>query len=252
MTPASRALLRAAADGDAHRLRALLVQGTNVNSTNGAGQTPLMLAAAFNHQDIVNLLLKARANVEIQDDLGLTALDWGTQFPAITELISKSMQPLDRFPAAAKPGEESSQADRAVAFAASAPVQKPTAEVQKPALTGLAGAILRDRKPVAVEEAQSAVSSPENVQRAEVISNPVTAGPARHRLLLMTRLIGPWVQPDRLTTLRQDHPVFNVVAFSNSWRRSRRLQSVKLKSTCRSPNNNDPWLQFSSCSYRLF
>ena len=177
MTPASRALLRAAADGDAHRLRALLVQGTNVNSTNGAGQTPLMLAAAFNHQDIVNLLLKARANVEIQDDLGLTALDWGTQFPAITELISKAMQPPDPFPAAASPKEDSPQADHAVAFAAAAPLQKPAAEVQKPALKGLAGAILRDRKPIAVEEVQSAGPSPENVQRAEVISNQVAAGP---------------------------------------------------------------------------
>ena len=89
--PANRALLRAAADGDSHRVRALLVQGTEVNSTNGAGQTALMLAAAFNRQEVVNLLLKARANIEVQDDLGLTALDWAAHFPAIVELISEGM-----------------------------------------------------------------------------------------------------------------------------------------------------------------
>jgi len=177
MMPANRALLRAAADGDSHRVRALLVQGTEVNSTNGAGQTALMLAAAFNRQEVVNLLLKARANVEVQDDLGLTALDWATHFPAIVELISKAMQR----PSATPGGEAKTpvpQTDVPIAAAAASPVQDSNADMEKSTLKGLSGAILRDRKPAVVNEVQSATQVTQPLIATESISNQLTDRPA--------------------------------------------------------------------------
>src|SRR6185369_3816383 len=177
MMPANRALLRAAADGDSHRVRALLVQGTEVNSTNGAGQTALMLAAAFNRQEVVNLLLKARANVEVQDDLGLTALDWATHFPAIVQLISKAMQR-----PSATPGGEAKppvpQTNVPIAAAAASPVQDSNADMEKSTLKGLSGAILRDRKPAVVNEVQSATQVTQPLIATESISNQLTDGPA--------------------------------------------------------------------------
>ena len=175
MTPANRALLRAAADGDTHRLRALLIQGTDVNSTNGAGQTPLMLAAAFNRQDVVNLLLKARANVEIQDDLGLTAVDWGAHFPEIVQLITKGIQAPESMPTAGELRAEPTQAGSEGAV----PVNQATltaaqAGNETPPLKGLAGAILRNRKSAVVNGTQSADGVLGLVSRTGSISNQLT------------------------------------------------------------------------------
>jgi hypothetical protein len=82
--------LRAAALGDINRMRALLAQGVDINSTNKANQTALMLAAAFNRADIVKFLLTAGANVNCHDDLGLTASDWAHQQSEIVALIDSS------------------------------------------------------------------------------------------------------------------------------------------------------------------
>jgi TonB family protein len=177
MMPANRALLRAAADGDSHRLRALLVQGTNVNCTNGAGQTALMLAAAFNRQEIVNLLLKARAKVEVQDDLGLTALDWGANFPEIVELITRSMERPELKPDGGETKAEAAQANASFAATAAFPAQDPHADIEKSTLTGLAGAILRDRKPAVINEVQSVAVTAETISATGAIPSQVTGGP---------------------------------------------------------------------------
>src|SRR5678815_4694149 len=95
MTPAIRAYLRAAAEGDANLVRGLLAQGTYVDSVNHAGQTALMLAAGFNRREVVSLLLAAGANTELQDDLGLTAVDWAENYVAIAELIRSGIKPLE-------------------------------------------------------------------------------------------------------------------------------------------------------------
>jgi hypothetical protein len=88
MSVASVELLRAAASGDLNRVRALLVQGVDVNSTNKANQTALMLAAAFKRIEIVKYLVLAGADVKLQDELGLTALDWARQDTRITQLLN--------------------------------------------------------------------------------------------------------------------------------------------------------------------
>ena len=82
--------LRAAALGDINRLRALLAQGVDINSTNKANQTALMLAAAFKQTEIVKFLLTAGANVDCHDELGLTAADWAQQQAEIIELINST------------------------------------------------------------------------------------------------------------------------------------------------------------------
>jgi len=87
--------LRAAALGDINRLRALLAQGVDINSTNKANQTALMLAAAFKQTEIVKFLLTAGANVNCHDELGLTAADWAQQQAEIIQLINSG----ERLPA---------------------------------------------------------------------------------------------------------------------------------------------------------
>ena len=82
--------LRAAALGDINRLRALLAQGVDINSTNKANQTALMLAAAFKQTEIVKFLLTAGANLNCHDELGLTAADWAQQQAEIIELINSN------------------------------------------------------------------------------------------------------------------------------------------------------------------
>ncbi len=92
MTPVTRALVRAVADGDVSLLRGLLAQGTDVNSTNQAGQTALMLAAAFKRNEVVSLLLSNGADVEARDDLGLTAHVWAGDSSEIIELLTTAVK----------------------------------------------------------------------------------------------------------------------------------------------------------------
>lgn len=184
MNPAIREFLRAAADGDIGRVRALLVQGAEVNSTNAAGQTALILATAFQHVEVVELLLKANADVEHQDELGLTAIDWAKPAPHILELLEAPPIPViqpEPNPVIESPefsGNTSTTAPNLFASPAvvEAPpsIQAPLVESsieppietatppihrlrippsplertgEEPALKGLAAAILRDHKP---------------------------------------------------------------------------------------------------------
>ena len=177
MTPASRSLLRAASDGDASLVRALLAQGIDINSTTAAGQTPLMLAAAFGHNDIVSYLLKMGADVELQDELGLTAMNWASGFPGIGQLISASQSPVINesviesvegqaedypLPASTDVLENNVVAQSSLvrgtssSEAAPKPVtisaQGQQTDGRKPMLGGLAGAILRDRAAKGTDE----------------------------------------------------------------------------------------------------
>ena len=144
MTPVIRAYLRAAAEGDANLVRGLLAQGTYVDSVNQAGQTALMLAAGFNRREVVGLLLAAGASTELQDDLGLTAVDWAENHVAIAELIRSGIKPLETVaPQSARIQEVAPPAVRPILQPPDAPVRLHTEES---ALKGLAGAILRDHK----------------------------------------------------------------------------------------------------------
>ena len=90
MSVASAELLRAAVSGNLNSLRALLDQGVDVNSTNKANQTALMLAVAFKRLEVIEYLVLAGADVKVRDELGLTAADWARQDIRITRLLDTS------------------------------------------------------------------------------------------------------------------------------------------------------------------
>jgi len=60
--------------GDAGKVSALLAQGADVNSRNDTRSTPLMVAAALGHVEVVRLLLKRDADVNAANQDGITAL----------------------------------------------------------------------------------------------------------------------------------------------------------------------------------
>jgi ankyrin repeat protein len=69
------ALLRAARVGNADTVRALLASpNVDVNGTDEHGNTPLIEAARFGHDEVVTALLIAKAEVKAKNDEGKTAL----------------------------------------------------------------------------------------------------------------------------------------------------------------------------------
>lgn len=69
-------LTNAVTSGDESAVNALLANGADVNETTGGGQTALILAVIFGHTNLVRLLVKAGADPELRDNLGLNAIEW--------------------------------------------------------------------------------------------------------------------------------------------------------------------------------
>jgi ankyrin repeat protein len=75
----------AAQRGDIHVIEELICQGTDVNTPNKDGMTPLIVAV-YNHQhDAVKLLLASGADVNIADASGSSAL-MGAAFKGYTDI----------------------------------------------------------------------------------------------------------------------------------------------------------------------
>src|SRR4029450_8386066 len=93
-------LLRAAADGNAAALKAMLAAGADVNAANPAGQTALMMAALMGRADIVPLLLEAGADIRLRDNHGFTALEWSRRrgFSDVTQLLAAAVPPSTPLP----------------------------------------------------------------------------------------------------------------------------------------------------------
>lgn len=69
------ALLRAARAGNADTVRALLASpNVDVNGIDEHGNTPLIEAARFGHDEVVTALLIAKADTKVKNDEGKTAL----------------------------------------------------------------------------------------------------------------------------------------------------------------------------------
>ena len=69
------ALLRAASMGNADTVRSILASpNVDVNGIDDHGNTPLIQAARFGHDEVVTALLIAKADVKIKNDEGKTAL----------------------------------------------------------------------------------------------------------------------------------------------------------------------------------
>ncbi len=74
-SPETDALLRAARLGNADTVRSLLATpSVDVNGVDEHGNTSLIEAARFGHDDVVAALLMAKADVNIKNDEGKTAL----------------------------------------------------------------------------------------------------------------------------------------------------------------------------------
>jgi ankyrin repeat protein len=74
-SPESDALLRAARAGNADTVRTLLASpNVDVNGTDEHGNTALIEAARFGHDEVVTALLIGKADVKTKNDEGKTAL----------------------------------------------------------------------------------------------------------------------------------------------------------------------------------
>ena len=74
-TPETDALLRAARAGNADTVSSLLASpNVDVNGIDEHGNTPLIEAARFGHDDVVAALLIAKADVKTKNDESRTAL----------------------------------------------------------------------------------------------------------------------------------------------------------------------------------
>ena len=93
MPDSSKEIIKAAKSGDAMRVRDLLAQDNSlINARDKDGSTPLHCAAWKGHQQVVTLLLQARADVNAHnenDHWGPTALHAAAHAnqPAIAQLL---------------------------------------------------------------------------------------------------------------------------------------------------------------------
>lgn len=83
-------LRNAAIAGDAKEAERLLATGVTVDDADEvSGTTPLQMAAAYGHEDVLDLLLRHGANVSARDTGGRTALHWAAEggTPAIVQSL---------------------------------------------------------------------------------------------------------------------------------------------------------------------
>ena len=68
-------LIEAIREGDIEAVKQHLAAGTNVNTEDDGGQTPLHIAASWGHKEVAELLIAAGADVNAKDTRGETPLD---------------------------------------------------------------------------------------------------------------------------------------------------------------------------------
>jgi hypothetical protein len=79
-------LTHAVQSGDESAVSALLANGADANESTSGGQTALILAVIFGHTNLVQLLVKAGADPQLRDNLGLNAIEWA-QRRGLTEAL---------------------------------------------------------------------------------------------------------------------------------------------------------------------
>lgn len=78
-TKAWTALHYACSGSQASTVQALLARGADRNARSPNGTTPLMMAARYGTEDQVDLLLRAGADLQLRNDLALSAADFARQ-----------------------------------------------------------------------------------------------------------------------------------------------------------------------------
>ncbi|MCL4361630.1 ankyrin repeat domain-containing protein [Candidatus Dependentiae bacterium] len=75
-------------------LKKVVNGGANIDSTDHAGQTSLMIAAMHGYEDIVNFLVSKNASLNHKDMFGKTALDNARDFnhPKIAEFLAWALE----------------------------------------------------------------------------------------------------------------------------------------------------------------
>src|SRR6266545_5073612 len=85
--PAAGDFYHAIRQDDLPRLRSMAATKAGANAADDRGTTPLMHAAAIGSGESVKLLLKAGANVNARNGLGVTALIFGAMDPVKVKLL---------------------------------------------------------------------------------------------------------------------------------------------------------------------
>ena len=88
------ALHYACSGPQADTVKVLLARGADRNARSPNGSTPLMMAARYGTEDQVDLLLKAGADLQLRNDLGLSAADFARQ--AGRDKLAERLQPAPR------------------------------------------------------------------------------------------------------------------------------------------------------------
>ncbi|MBP5616557.1 MAG: ankyrin repeat domain-containing protein [Elusimicrobiaceae bacterium] len=89
-------LFNAAQAGNVKSVQKLITGGANVNFNEGNGWTPLMIAAAEDHADVVKVLLENGAHPNAQNQYGRTALHYATNYtlePIVKLLLDYGADP---------------------------------------------------------------------------------------------------------------------------------------------------------------
>ena len=91
VVPPTMTIWTAAAKGDRKEIELHIVTGTDLDSLDNIGQSPLHHAAANNQTYIIKLLLANGAGANVTDDKGDTALDWAKSWnrTEVADLLSE-------------------------------------------------------------------------------------------------------------------------------------------------------------------
>jgi ankyrin repeat protein len=90
-TAAEVALIEAAVKGDTGAVKELLDRGTNPNTKDPEGRTPLTEAAYYGHTSTVKLLLDHGADVFAKKVHGETALEMAAAHPEVAQIIKREI-----------------------------------------------------------------------------------------------------------------------------------------------------------------
>jgi ankyrin repeat protein len=97
LTANANELISAAENGQTEKVRELINKKANLNLQNEHGKTALIWAALKGHMEIAELLIKKGAKLDLQDNIGNTALMWAVYYghTEIAELLIKKGAKLD-------------------------------------------------------------------------------------------------------------------------------------------------------------